>query len=127
MQLNQTSRPYNRMRYETVGDYLYHLDSDVFWFMIAEMGNTDYEALVFLHEFVEAYLCWKAQIPEEKIATFDREFEDSTKSGEPGDDPKAPYFKQHQIATKFERMLADELGVQWDEYDKAINDLMKEK
>lgn len=40
-------------------------------------------------------------------------------NAEPGDSPDAPYYKQHQIATSVERLLAAELGVDWTAYEEA--------
>jgi hypothetical protein len=123
MEITQVTRPYKDMRYPTVGDFLYKLGVDRFNFIIAEMGNPDYEMLIFIHELVESYLCWKAQITEEEITAFDVQFEKEGKEGEPGDDPKAPYFKQHQIAGIFEKNLCGYLGIKWKDYDAAVEDI----
>jgi len=45
---------------------------------------------------------------------FDIQFEGD---GEPGDDPKAPYHRKHQWASRLERMFAAELGVDWGKYE----------
>lgn len=42
---------------------------------------------------------------------------------EPGDDPEAPYFEGHQFATKIEKQIARELGVEWKVYEAAITAL----
>jgi hypothetical protein len=123
MEISMQTRPFNKMRYPTAGDFLYHPGIDLFRYMIAEMKETDYEALIFLHEFIESYLCWKAGIREEAITAFDIAFEKSGADGEPGDSKDAPYYSQHQIATKFEKKFAKEIGVSWKKYDKAINAL----
>ena len=112
------------MRYPTVGDYLYRPGIDLFRFIIAEM-DTEYQMLVFLHEYIEAMLCWQAGIKEEDITAFDIEFEKSGADGEPGDCPDAPYYAQHQIATKFEKMFCKNLKIKWKDYDKAINALFE--
>jgi hypothetical protein len=39
----------------------------------------------------------------------------------PGDDPRAPYHKQHVFAENIERLLAAELGVDWSAYDKEVS------
>lgn len=126
MEVSMMTRPFNKMRYPTAGDYLYHPGIDLFRFMIAEMKETDHEALVFIHEFVESYLCWKKGIKEDDITNFDIAFEKSGADGEPGDCPDAPYYDQHQVATKFEKMFCKAIGVKWKDYDKAINDLFKD-
>jgi hypothetical protein len=38
-----------------------------------------------------------------------------------GEDSKAPYYRQHQIATTVERLLAVELGVDWGAYDREVS------
>ena len=63
---------------------------------------------------------------EEDVTAFDEAFEKARKPGnvdEPGDDPKAPYRKQHLIATGVEKLMAAELGVDWKAYDKKVNEL----
>jgi DNA polymerase elongation subunit (family B) len=55
---------------------------------------------------------------------FDKAYEARRKrddDSEPGDDPKAPYYRQHQIATAVERLLAVELGVDWGAYDREVS------
>lgn len=42
---------------------------------------------------------------------------------EAGDDPKAPYRKEHQFATMVEKAVCHELGINWDKYDKTIMSL----
>ena len=128
MEIYQTSKPYKSMRYPTAGDYIYHPGVDLFRFIIAEMPS-DYQSLIFLHEYIEAYLCWKAGIEELLITAFDTIFEAEREQGlhgpddEPGDDPRSPYYEQHQIATRFEKDFCKELKIDWDIYNKAIEDL----
>jgi hypothetical protein len=42
---------------------------------------------------------------------------------EPGHDPKAPYNKEHIFAEKIERQIAEELGVDWEEYSRVVESL----
>ncbi len=42
---------------------------------------------------------------------------------EPGDDPTAPYVKQHCLATGIERILAQQWGVVWSEYADELEAL----
>jgi hypothetical protein len=44
---------------------------------------------------------------------------------EPGDSSEAPYHKEHVFATKIERMIADELGVDWDVYEKHLDEVLQ--
>jgi hypothetical protein len=42
---------------------------------------------------------------------------------EPGDDPRAPYYKEHFFATNIERMIAHEMGIDWNEYSQKVESL----
>jgi len=42
--------------------------------------------------------------------------------GEPGDDPRAPYYREHQFASGMERLMAAELGVDWQQYTGMAED-----
>lgn len=84
------------------------------------------ESLVAVHELVEVLLCDANGFFQNTVDDFDMEYEKNRKPGdesEPGDDPKAPYHRQHCIATGVERILAAELGVNWKEYEDCINAL----
>jgi hypothetical protein len=116
---------HSQQRYPTVGDYA----TDSFGtthFKISDVGNWKYEFLVAVHEVIEKYLCKAATIMEIDIDTFDLEYEKNRKPqdvDEPGNDPKAPYYRQHQVATFIEKQLAREMGVDWDEYEKTLDNL----
>lgn len=115
--------PPHKQRYPTVGDYWTKKD----WtqFRISRM-EPDYELLVLVHELIEQYLVSKRGIKEADIDKFDKEFELRRLKGnydEPGNDPSAPYYNEHQSATFIEQMLAKEIGVDWDEYDDYVNKL----
>jgi hypothetical protein len=42
-------------------------------------------------------------------------------TAEPGNNPKAPYHQEHMFASKVERMLANELGINWTAYDREVS------
>ena len=42
---------------------------------------------------------------------------------EPGDDPAAPYKREHFFATNLEALMSGELGVDFSTYEEAINEL----
>lgn len=121
--------PYKNMRYATVGDYHFTTDHNLIEFDIACLKDERMELLVLIHELVEELLTREAGIPEPLIREFDELFELDREAGmykfdeEPGDDLKAPYRKQHQIATKIERYAAKLLDVDWREYTNKINNL----
>lgn len=120
--------PHGDQKYPTVGDW--RTDSDgTLQIKVSDMGNDDYALLVALHELIEVTLCKKRGITEKSVDAFDIKFEKEREAGlhgeteEPGDAPDAPYKREHFFATNIERMMAQELGVDWNEYDKAVNSL----
>jgi hypothetical protein len=108
--------PHKEQRYDTVGDWFYDKNGDL-QIRVSKMSDGYYEQLVALHELAEALLCDKDNIDEEEVTRFDISF---TGTGEPGDDIKAPYYWQHQVATGLERQLAALLEVDWAAYEKEI-------
>jgi hypothetical protein len=66
------------------------------------MSDQRYEFLIGIHEAIEAYLASHAGVSPEAVDKFDKAYEAKRKAGddsETGDDPKAPYYRHHQIAT----------------------------
>ena len=112
--------PPEQQRYETVGDWYYRNPASL-QIRFSDLGNEDYEFLIAVHEFIEAYLCRKHDIREADVDTFDMTW---TGSGEPGAAPMAPYHKEHCFAEQVEVHLAAELGINWDAYGKAIDDIL---
>jgi hypothetical protein len=127
--------PHRRQRYETVGDYYKERRFRDSWcFRVSRMKDRRYEVCVFLHEIIEFFLCRMAGVKVKDIDRFDREYEETREEKmpapcncahyeEPGDDPHAPYYLQHQTATKCERLIAGAMGINWKEYDDAVNNL----
>lgn len=79
-----------------------------------------------IHEVVEALACWWAGVDESVVTTFDIEFENSRErlnlpySCEPGDEPNAPYYRQHQLATRIEKICARLFLVDWKDYEWSL-------
>lgn len=118
--------PHNQQRYETVGDWYFNPDNNRLTIRVSAMRDRKYEFLVALHEQVESMLCLERGICEKEITLFDMAFEAKREAGntdEPGDDPAAPYRKEHFFATSIERLAAAELGVDWRKYEEAVNSL----
>jgi hypothetical protein len=115
--------PHREQRYDTVGDYFEQ--NGVIHFRISQLPDWRYEFLVALHEQIEWALCQQAGITIEQIDAFDLTWKPHDGIEEPGDDPRAPYHRQHQIATKHERQMARQLGVNWDRYEKALETLVR--
>ena len=121
---------HSKHRYETVGDWFTD-DAKVTHIEVSNMSDERYEILVAIHELVEKVLCDKAGITEKQVDEFDMNYDYEYKSSsidkqmdsEPGNDPRAPYHKQHRIADVIERLLAIELDVDWNKYEEEINSL----
>lgn len=111
--------PHDEHRYDTPGDYWTDVDG-IEQFRVSRMHDERYEHLVLIHELVERILCHHWGISNRSIDNFDLKWKGK---GEPGDDHNAPYWEAHQIASAVERLMAAELGVDWNEYDRAVSKL----
>ncbi len=120
------SIPHDKQRYPTVGDYWQESDG-VDHVRVSELQDWRYQALVAVHELVEMILAKHRGISEEAISAFDVAFEHDRELGkvlgEPGDDPRAPYRREHFFATNVERLLAAELEVDWGAYETLVDGL----
>src|SRR5208337_252360 len=108
-------------RYETVGDWQPLMGPNLL-ITVSDLGNPKMNALVAIHELIEALLC-KFNDPEittEIVDSFDMSHENLD---EPGESSEAPYHLQHTRATIIEKLLSDWLKIDWDEYEKRIQEL----
>lgn len=119
------TQPHSLQRYNTVGDWYTNKTSGAVHIYVSALNSWRYELLVAVHELVEAFLCMHDEVAEEAVDKFDKQF--VVHSNEPGDDPNAPYQKQHCIATGVERILAACLGVKWAYYEDALEKLIIER
>lgn len=106
------------MRYHTCGDYFENRDGS--WtIQVSDLGDWRSEVAVALHEFAELMICIDREIAEPDIMAFDVAFEADTLSiGEPGDDPDAPYYHEHQFAESIERLFVPMLGLTWHQHNR---------
>jgi hypothetical protein len=112
--------PHELQRYTTVGDWLYDPDGTLH-IKVSKLSDPKLERLIAVHELIEVLCCEQDGVTQEQVDGFDKAFGNETDS-EPGDDPKAPYRKQHCLATGIERILASIWGVDWKTYeDELIN------
>jgi hypothetical protein len=124
--------PHAGQRYETAGDYWTDKEG-VEQFRVSYLPDWRHGFLIFLHEVVEDGLCKDRGINEEDIKAFDIKFNEEVDErlhdpdAEPGDDPRAPYYKEHQFATAIEKLFCHELGLNWQEYESAVCGLWHER
>lgn len=121
MKITIETIPHNEQRYPTVGDWQFDENTGDLSIKVSMMGDWRYELLVGLHELVEAGLCRDMGIAEFLVDEFDTGYKGPYE--EPGDDPDAPYYQQHFMATNLERLLANALSVNWQAYDYAVSEL----
>jgi hypothetical protein len=128
MNINIQTIPHKEQRYETPGDWWFDEKGNL-EIRVSDMGNLEYEGLVALHELIEVQLCKKRGITTEQVDAFDKQYEADREKGlhgeddEPGDDPQAPYKKEHFFATNLECLMCGELGLDFKEYEKTVQAL----
>lgn len=113
--------PHKDQRYETCGDWQWQ--NDDLHIKVSRSSSWKTDALVAIHELIEAMICLNDGIDEDRVDRFDLMFERSGKSGEPGDDPRAPYYEAHQFATAIERLVCQRLDLPWHVHEKNIDAL----
>lgn len=115
--------PHDQQRYDTCGDW-YTSSWAGLVIKVSHLKDRREMFLVAIHELIEAFLCECAGVTEAEVDQFDNgHAQMALKGEEPGDCITAPYYRQHQIATGIERILAAEVGVSWLEYEKHIEEL----
>lgn len=125
--------------------------------LTSELGDWRMSMCCAVHELVETLLCVNDGVDEVQVSAFDTLYEEvrvevlrlgfipvdlkaaeviksvfgcdciPTEESEPGEDRHAPYRKQHAFADGIERLLANQLGVVWDEYAEIVTGLDYEK
>jgi hypothetical protein len=117
--------PHSEQRYPTVGDWQ-AVGREDWLIQVSELGNWRMEMLVAIHELIEMTLCAHEGITSAEVDQFDLAFtrtDEALIGKEPGDDWRAPYYFQHQIATGIERQLAALMDVDWQAYENKVNSL----
>jgi hypothetical protein len=122
-----TTVPHYAQRYETVGDWQWQEDEEGYSLstlhITVSQTNYKYKCLIAVHELIEALLCTEGfggkdnGVSEAEVDGWDLTYKGL---GDPGDDPRCPYHRQHRIATIIEMQLAYWLGVDWAEYEKTL-------
>ncbi len=106
--------PHHEQRYATLGDYWF--DGRDLQIRVSDTADERMNFAAMLHELVEVALCIDRGISEPDILAFDM---DHPEADDPGHLPNAPYHKEHVFAECIERLFAQEIGLNWQAYDKA--------
>lgn len=122
MNINAKVIPESEMRPEVNGaDWFFDENGDL-QVRVSPMGDWRYEVLLMVHELCEAILCDHNGVTVAQVDAFDLEYDKThTFDLNAGDDPKAPYKREHCFATAIERIMCAELGVDWETYDKELS------
>lgn len=115
--------PHKWQHYETLGNWGFG-DNNVLLITVSNMEDIYKEYLVGRHEMDEAMLCLSRGIKDEAITKFDISH---PKHEDPGWHPKAPYHKEHIFAEIGERLMASELGIDWLDYERQIQEKVWKK
>lgn len=118
MKISIETIPHHEQRYVTCGDYWDGPDGTK-QVRVSALGDWRMELLIAVHEIIEAALCDARGISEPDVKAWDEAHPDD----DPGALPDAPYHKEHMFAERLERLLALELGVNWDQYDERVEAL----
>lgn len=111
--------PQSWQDYDTCGNWQVGEDGSIL-VLISKMPDRRHQQLVAIHELVECLTCLVDGVTQEDVDAFD--MGPGADLDEPGNDPTAPYFAQHAVATEIEKILAKALHVEWAEYDAAVGD-----
>jgi hypothetical protein len=112
--------PHKSQEYDTAGDYK---EMDNRWVVsISRLPDWRHEFLVLLHEMCEMALTKHHEVDWASIDDFDM-----NGAGKDHPDPgiltDAPYHTQHVLATQIEKKFAKYLGVEWVDYNDALDKL----
>lgn len=112
----------NNMRYDTHGDYWIDPCCDDYLHVRICKSEDDVEDFsVLIHELVEVFLVLRAGIDLNDVDSFDINYEVAREHGckvadcgcyfydEPGEDPHAPYYHQHEIAEEIAEFVRDRM------------------
>ena len=119
------TKPLKDQRYPTIGDYVYD-EEGILHIYITETGNDLHSKLVAIHELIEQTLTEAKNIREEDILKHDLWVESEILKGnyppdaEPGEHPRSPYYNEHMLAERVEKMLCKHLNINFNEYNEEI-------
>jgi hypothetical protein len=98
--------PESEARVPGLGDWQFK--DNILQIRVVHQRALHHDFLLALHELTEAWLCAAHGVQEADVDAFDITFRGD---GEPGDDPHAPYRKEHRQSMLVEHMVANFLGL----------------
>lgn len=116
MSIDISIRTAETLRYATAGDWVLDEEGGIA-LVIKTQPDPRYEILIAVHELIEAVLCEHRGITTKMVDDFDMS---NPTFDEPGEHPDCPYRKEHKTAEIIERILAQALDVDFNDYIEAI-------
>lgn len=113
--------PHAEQRYPTCGDWWFDHQGNL-EIRVSDLGDWKKELLIGRHELDEAVLCRAHGIDQKAVDAFDNS-EEGQAAEEPGEERDAPYHLEHMTAYAAELALMVPLGVDFNDYDDAVNAL----
>jgi hypothetical protein len=108
--------PNQRMRGE-IGDWFYDKEDDTLTIFVSRMDDWRSELGVAVHEAFESAACIAAGIDQTDVDAWDKQFHEQNSKGEAGDCIGAPYASQHKSATAIERIVCQQLDLDWRKHE----------
>jgi hypothetical protein len=113
--------PESEQRAEVNGADWFFDDKGDLQVRVSPMSDWRREVLLGIHEAVEAIMCRHNGVTQQQVDAFDLEYDKThTFDVNAGDEPAAPYVREHCLATAIERILCAELDVNWLQYDTEL-------
>jgi hypothetical protein len=112
--------PHSQQRYNTDGDYF--SKNNKWTALVTHMKDWRYSIACAIHELIEMSLTKDHGLHWDIITKYD---ESHPEFLDPGHHPDAPYHKEHMIAEGFEKQVIKMFGLNWDDYEKAYDELDK--
>lgn len=125
MKITIQSCPQERIRSNQSGDWWAHGEHQ-YTIHVLDTLLPESQLAIAIHELIEAYLCRKNGVTDGDVCAFDEHYEAERKEGkhksdeEPGDDPGAPYRKEHAAATHVERAACHAFELSWQSHEQAV-------
>lgn len=118
--------PHQAQRYDTCGDWEW--TGENLTIRVSDLGNDVFNFLVATHELHEAMLCRFRGITTKMVDAWDlnwtpREPTSGPSVDEAGNDPRAPYHREHRFGLVIEELVGHELGIDKAAYDAAFDAL----
>jgi hypothetical protein len=116
--------PHEGQRYPTIGDWQFK--GETLQINVSDLQNDKFNALISIHEFIEAMQCHFNGITTEQVDAYDSKHED-VGNADLDANVDAPYYKFHNDSTVVEWLLSRLFNVDWKEYSSKIKNTLEEK